>query len=200
MQSLNDLLQNADFSYMSHGTFREDYGHFYGPVNRIIDRRDLWHYLSDVFEGVWYTVDREPLTTNRFPGLTAYERNMKTIIELARQDSTSVILMTEPFLMKRVMSEEELSVVEMIQVEAINDTMVWSSETLVNGMDQYNDLLRSLALREHLPLIDLEMKVPKSLVYFRDEVHYQDTTFSLIAPFVAQKLFESVSSKGLLDH
>jgi hypothetical protein len=200
MQSLNDLLQNADFSYMSHGTFREDYGHFYGPVNRIINRRDLWHYLSDVFEGVWYAVERKPLTTDRFPGLTAYERNVKTIIELARHDSTKVILMTEPCLMKKGMSEEELSVVEMIQVEAINDTMVWSSETVVNGMEQYNDLLRSIARQEHLPLIDLEEEVPKSLVFFRDEVHYQDTTFSLIAPVVAQHLFESISSKDLLDH
>lgn len=195
MQSINDLLQNADFAYMSHGNFREDYGHFYGPVNRIIARRSLWRYLGDVFDGIWYATPRKPLTTDRFPGLAAYRRNITTIIELAKHDSTTVILMTEPCLMKRIMPEEELSAVAMINVEAINDTMVWTSETIVNGMEQYNDLMRTIAIEKRLPLIDLEKEVPKSLVYFRDEVHYQDTTFCLIAPFVAE-MFESIHSEG----
>lgn len=109
---------------------------------------------------------------------------------MARHDSTKVILMTEPYLMKRKMSEEEHSVIGMIKVEAINDEVVWSSETLVNGMEHYNNTLRSIAITYNLPLIDLEKEVPKSLIYFRDEVHYQDTTFSIVAPFVAHKLLE----------
>lgn len=197
MQSINDLLQNADFSYMSHGAFREDYGHFYGPVTRIIERRSLLHYLRDVFSGVWYAAPRRTLTTDHFPGLKAYERNIRTIVELAKHDSTTVILMTEPNLMKRKMSEEELSAIGMIRVEAINDTMVWSSETLVNGMEQYNNALHTIALEDNLPLIDLNKEVPKSLLCFRDEVHYQDTTFSIIAPFVARRLFEFLSSEGI---
>jgi hypothetical protein len=200
MQSINDLLQNADFSYMSHGEFREDYGHFYGPVNRIIDRRSLWRYLGDVFRGVWYTAPRRSLTTDRFPGLRAYERNIRTIVELAKRDSTAVILMTEPSLMKRDMSAEELSAVGMLKVEAINDTIVWSKETVVNGMEQYNDALRAIATGENLPFIDLDKEIPKSLLYFRDEVHYRDTTFSLIAPFVAKKLFGFLSSKGVAQN
>lgn len=196
MQSLNDLLQNADFSYMSHGAFREDYGHFYGPVNRIINRRSLWHYLRDVFSGLWYAAPRKPITTDFFPGLKPYERNIRTIIELARFDGTKVILMTEPYLMKRNLSEEELSAIRMIQVEAINDTMVWTSKTLLSGMEQYNNTLRRIAQEENLPLIELDKEVPKTLFYFRDEVHYQDTTFSLIAPFIADKLFEYLSLDG----
>ena len=197
MQSINDLLQNADFSYMSHGAFREDYGHFYGPVNRVIDRRSLWHYLRDVVSGLWYAAPRKPLSTDRFPAVKAYERNIRTIVELAKHDSTRVILMTEPYLVKRNMSEAELSAIGMLRVEAINDTIVWSSETLINGLEQYNNALRTIANQESLLLIDLEKVVPKSLLYFRDEVHYRDTTFSLIAPFVAGKLFEYFSSKGV---
>ena len=197
MLSINDLLQNADFSYMSHGAFREDYGHFYGPVNRIIDRRSLWHYLRDVFKGVWYAAPRRALTTNHFAGLKVFERNIRTIVELAKHDSTAVILMTEPYLMKRNMSEEELSAIGMIRVEAINDTLVWSGETLVNGMEQYNNALRTIAREDNLPLIDLDNEIPKSLMYFRDEVHYRDTTFSIIAPFVAHRLSEFLSSEGI---
>ncbi len=188
MQSVNDLLHNADFSYFSHGSFREDYGHFYGPVNRIIDRRSLWRYLSDVLKDSWYAKPRTPVTTDVFPGLAAYDRNIRTLIELARHDSTQVVLMSEPFLLKEQMSPEELSVVAMLKVEAINDTLVWSPQTVINGMQQYNARLAEIAESEHVGFIDLEKVIPKTLTFFRDEVHYKDTTFSVIAPYVAQKI------------
>jgi len=196
MESVNDLLQNADFSYFSHGVFREDYGHFYGPVNRIIDRRSLWRYLRDVVSGLWYAKSRRVINTDTFPGLAAYRRNINTIIELAGHDSARVVLMTEPYLNKRVMSPEELSAVGMLRAEAINDSLVWSSETMLNGLEQYNDALRSLVDHDHVLLIDLEKEVPKSLTYFRDEVHYRDTTYGIIASFVAKKLHEYLANNG----
>ena len=188
MQAVNDLLQNADFSYFSHGPFRDDYGHFYGPVNRIVNRRSLWNYLQDIVRGLWYAPPRKDVTTDHFVGLKAYERNMNTLAELASCDGTTVVFVTEPFLVKREMSAEEQSVIGMTRVEAVNDTMGWTTETVFNGMMQYNEALRRLAAERKLPLIDLEREIPKSLVYFRDEVHYRDTTFSVIAPFVAKNL------------
>ena len=113
---------------------------------------------------------------------------------MAKHDSTGVILMTEPCLAKSDMSEAERFAINMLKVEAINDTIIWSGETLVRGMEQYNDAIRRIAKEEGLPLIDLEKEVPKSLTYFRDEVHYTDTTFSLIAPFIAGKLAEYLSA------
>jgi hypothetical protein len=193
MGSVNDLLQNADFSYFSRGRFREDYGHFYGPVARIIDRRALWHYIRDVVGGLWYARSRRVITTGTFPGLPAYRRNISTLIEMARHDSTRVVLMTEPSLFKPVMSEEELAAVGMLRAEAINDSLVWSSETARNGMEQYNNSLKEIAGRNNMPVIDLEKEVPKSLLFFRDEVHYRDTAFPLIARVVAARLHEILS-------
>jgi GDSL-like lipase/acylhydrolase family protein len=196
MESVNDLLQNADFSYFSRGRFREDYGHFYGPVNRIIDRRSLWVYLRDVIGRLWYARPRRVITTGTFPGLTSYRRNIGTLVEMARHDSSRVVLMTEPSLFKPVMSDEELAAVGMLRAEAINDSLVWSSETARSGMEQYNNTLKEIAERNNLLLIDLEKEVPKSLLYFRDEVHYRDTTFPLIARFVAARLHEILGSRG----
>ncbi|MGB2867799.1 MAG: SGNH/GDSL hydrolase family protein [Bacteroidota bacterium] len=194
MQSVNDLLQNADFSYFSHGSFREDYGHFYGPVNRIVNRRSLWNYLQDVVRGLWYAPPRKDVTMDYFVGLKAYERNMNTLAELAGHDSTMVVFMTEPSLLKRDMSPEEQGVIGMTRVEAVNDTMGWTSQTVFNGMVQYNEALRRIAAQRKVPLIDLEKEIPKSLVYFRDEVHYRDTTFSVMVPFIAKNLASVVKS------
>jgi hypothetical protein len=188
MQSVNDLLHNADFSYFSRGSFRDDYGHFYGPVNRIIDRRSLWRYLSDEISGLWYYKPRKTVTTSTFRGLLTYIKNITTIIELAKLDDTKVILMTEPSLFKKNMSPSEISAVLMLKVEAINDTMVWSIETVTEGMSQYNDAIKKIAKEQNLYLIDLDKYVPKELKYFHDEVHYNDITFPIVAELVAKEL------------
>ena len=49
-------------------------------------------------------------------------------------------------------------------------------------------ILKRIAKEEGLQLIDLDAAVPKSLTYFRDEVHYQDTTYALVADVVADAL------------
>ncbi len=67
-------------------------------------------------------------------------------------------------------------------------TLVWSPQTLLNGMEQYNGTVREIARRNKLPYVDLAGAIPKSLTFFRDEVHYRDTTFSLIAPIVAKRV------------
>ncbi len=115
-------------------------------------------------------------------------RNIRTIVELARHDSTRVILMTEPCLAKEHLSPEETKAIRMLWTEALNDSIMWSSETLTNGMAQYNDALKRIAKEEGLQLIDLDAAIPKSLSYFRDEVHYQDTTFAIVAGVVADAL------------
>lgn len=197
MQSVNDLLHNADFSYFSRGNFRNDYGHFYGPLNRIIDRRSLWRYISDIISGLWYSKPRRIITTDDFPGLEAYKRNINNIIEMAKHDSTEVVLLSEPHLFKKNMTNEEINSIGMLKIEAINDTMVWSIETALNGMIQYNDALKSIAKEKNLPFIDLEKEIPKTLTFFYDEVHYQDTTFSIIAPFIAKELYKILSAKNI---
>ena len=193
MQSVNDLLHNADFSYFSKGKFRDDYGHFYGPVNRVIDRRSLWKYLSDIVGDLWYAKPRKEIVTGNFPGISAYKRNINTIIELANHDSTKVILMSEPHLLKDEMTEEELSAVLMLKLEAINDSVVWNYKTVLNGMEQYNNSLKDIANENDLFFIDLDNKIPKSLIFFHDEVHYQDTTYPIIASYIAEELNKILS-------
>lgn len=188
MQSVNDLLHNADFSVFSHDSFREDYGHFYGPVNRIIHHGSLLDKMNSIVAGLWYAYPKEVITTDIFPGIVSYERNLNTIIELAKHDSTKIILMTEPSIYKSVMSADEISVLVMVKVEAINEYKVWSIQTAKNGMQQYNATMKMIATDHNLPLIDLDSLIPKSVTFFRDDVHYKDTTFSMIAPFIAHEI------------
>jgi lysophospholipase L1-like esterase len=191
MQSINDLLNNADFSYFSAGEFRRDYGHFRGPVSRMLDKEGLLTYIVRITRGLWYATERSVLETEIFAGLESYETNLRTIIELARNDSTAVILMSEPSLFRESNTPEELEALYMLNKEAIGKDKRWGLRTALSGMRQYNGVMKRLAREQNLLFIDLDAAVPKSLDYFTDDVHYRDRTFDLVADSVSARLRES---------
>lgn len=187
MHAINDLLQNADHSYLSHGAFREDYGHFYGPVTRMVLNKG---FIGDVFGSMrlWYAAPRETIEAHDFPGLVPFRRNFSTLIDLAQKDGTPIALMTQPTLLKDTMSAEEQKVLHMVAVETYGPTKKWSYATAARGMKAYNDCTRSLAKARGVTLIDLAQAVPQTLDYFWDDVHYSEKTYTLIAEFVAGEL------------
>jgi lysophospholipase L1-like esterase len=187
MHAINDLLQNADHSYLSHGAFREDYGHFYGPVTRMILNKG---FLADIFGSIrlWYAPSRETVETRDFPGLVPFRRNFSTLIDLAQKDGTAIALMTQPTLLKENMSAEEQKVLHMVAVETYGPAKKWSHATAARGMKSYNDCTRDLAKARGVPLLDLAQAVPQTLEYFWDDVHYSEKTYAVIAGFVAGEL------------
>ena len=188
MDGINDLLQNADFSYFSTGTFREDYGHFWGPETRLVSQPTLASAAVQSWRLFWYYSRREVIDSDNFPGLAPFRRNLKTLIDMARVDGTEVILLTQPFLMKDNMNDPERAALTMVNREAVGAKKKWSVKTAKSGMEQYNQAVREIAKRENVRLLDLEKVVPKTLEYLRDDVHYTDKTFIIISEYVAEML------------
>jgi GDSL-like Lipase/Acylhydrolase family len=188
MHGINDLLQNADFSYFSRGPFREDYGHFYGPLKNLIGRRGFLDTFSEMLRDFWYAKPRQIVDQTDFPGLVPFQRNIDGLIDLAEADDVQVILMTQPYLLKESFSAEEKAVFHMVNTEAIGKDKRWSVATALRGMKAYNDALREVARKRNVPLIDLEPRVPKTLEFFTDEVHYRKKAFEIIGSFVAAEL------------
>lgn len=191
MENINDLLHNADFSWLSNGEFRDDYGNFLGPLTRLIKFGGFSEYFLKTINGLWYQDKPIEIEANEFPGLKAFERNLNTIITLAREDDTKVILMTQPNLYKDTMSVEEISSLGMIHGEAAGNGKKWAYSTGRNGMRLYNDKIREIAnTNDAVDLIDLELQVPKTLDYFYDDVHYTSEAYDIIAPYIAEKIKE----------
>ena len=187
MHAINDLLHNADESYFSHNAFREDYGHFYGPVNRLISTKN---YIQQTLDKVrfWYHKPRQEIVTDTFPGLVPFKRYLNTLIDLAQLDGTRVVLMTQPFLIKADMPPEEKRRLKMLNVETYGPNTRWSHLTALNGMQQYNQATVDVARERGVALIDLEKAVPKTLDYFYDDVHYTEKAYDVIARFIADEL------------
>ena len=194
MENINDMLHNADFSWLSNGEFRDDYGNFLGPLTRLIKFGNFSEFLLKSINGLWYQDKPIEIETNEFPGLKAFARNLNTIITLAREDDTKVILMTQPNLYKDTMSVEEISSLGMIHGEAIGNGKKWTFTTGRNGMRLYNDKIREIASsNEGVYLIDLEVIVPKTSEYFIDDVHYNSKTHDLISPYISKELMKILS-------
>jgi hypothetical protein len=189
MENINDLLHNADFSWLSNGTYRNDYGNFLGPLTRIVKYGSFAEFSVKTLKGLWYAKKPSVITSDKFPGIKAFERNLKTLIYLANEDGTTVILMTQPNLYKDSMSVEEAFSLEMLNTEAIGNGVKWSYKTAKNGFVQYNNKIRELAAtNENVYLIDLESIVPKNPEYFYDDVHYRAKTYDLISEYISTEI------------
>jgi lysophospholipase L1-like esterase len=188
MQSVNDMLVNADFSYISHGEFRPDYGHFYGPVNRLIDRKGLIEFFVDLTAGLWNYERREEVTTTEFPGLASFERNVRTLIDLTALDGTSLVLMSEPHLFREGLSDAERKSLHLLNYQSVGPKKLWTVQTAQAGMDAYNGKLQQLAMEHGLVFLDLDKDIPKTFEHFYDEVHYRPGSFDLVASSVAKRL------------
>lgn len=188
MHAINDILHNADFSYFSHNDFRRDYGHFYGPVTRIMYRESLSGFLFRMTKGLWYHKPREIVDQHGFPGLNSFRNHLTALIDLAERDGTQVILMTQPSLYKENMDEQELAALYMLNNEAIGPTKKWNAKTALSAFQQYNAVIRELGDMQSVQIIDLDKSIPKTLEYFSDDVHYTYPTFDRIAASIADSV------------
>jgi hypothetical protein len=191
MHNINDFLQNADFSYFSKAPFREDYGHFYGPSANIFEQYGLFGKYWTNLRHFWYYKPRVYFDQDTFPGLKPFTANIKTLIELARLDSTKVVLLSQPNIFSEIMDEETKRACTMVNREAVGKEKQWGFRTAFIGMKQYNERIKEIAEKENVYFIDLERYVPKSLLYFFDDVHYNDTTFTIIGKTLSQEIARS---------
>ena len=211
---INDLYRSFSPSQWAWGEFQGDYSHFYGPISRIV----LGHaerlkpkplvrleslLLNGVLEhGPFYSDLRantppvEYVEVRNFPSLASFRRNMLGIVEAVKSDNTRLVFATQPFLYRNDLSVDERDVLYF----AANFCLVAEDQTanmqsMIRGMNLFNDAIRAIADEHRVPLMDLEARIPKSLQYFLDDVHYTEAGNTL----VAESFFEYLSTNELLD-
>ncbi|MDM7925583.1 MAG: SGNH/GDSL hydrolase family protein [bacterium] len=185
METINDLLVNADFSYFSGGPFRSDYGHFFGPLAGRVLHRNLPAAVLGDLRRLWYLKKRGIVETDSFPGAVSFRNNLESLIDLAEKNGTRVALMTQPYLFHEDMTPAEEKALYMVRMEAVGPDRQWSAATAARGFRRYREALIGVAESKGVPWLDLEAAVPKTLEYFKDDVHYRDPAYDLVADAVA---------------
>jgi len=69
-----------------------------------------------------------------------------------------------------------------------------SPEEFVQSYQEFNDIIREVAKQSNIPLIDLELLVPKSKEYIYDPVHLNDEGSKYVANIISNQIIKIISS------
>ena len=131
----------------------------------------------------------------RLPDLDAarseYRRNIDRIIDLARERSIRVILLTQPTMWKTDLPERLSSLlwfggVGDFQKERGNP--YYSIEALERGMRDYNDTLLAVCRERQVECVDLAASLPKDTTVFYDDAHFNESGARKTAAILADYL------------
>ncbi|MBN1186254.1 MAG: SGNH/GDSL hydrolase family protein [Bacteroidales bacterium] len=211
---INDLYRSFASEKFTVGDFQSDYSHFWGPMASMVlqhfDRKgtlepliNIKLYMIDFFNVILYSDLRvfdnipelESIDVYDFPSLGAFTRNMKAFVEIMKNDDVKLVLATQPFLYREGLDEEELKSLWLSKMNCAVNKAYPNVRSMERGMNLFNAATKMVAEQHQVPLIDLEMKVPKTKQYFLDDCHYTAEGNAL----VAQTVFEFLIEYHLLD-
>ena len=120
--------------------------------------------------------------------LEDYERNLNRLIEITHGKNASVLFATQPYLWKENMSEKEDHSLWMTTDFNGN---YYTTDVMISSIEEFNSrLLDACAENRDVFCIDLEKKVPRSLDYFYDDMHFNEKG----AEFVAEQFADYIKN------
>lgn len=204
---INDLYRSFSPPRLARGEYRADYSHFYGPISRVVlghEKRSkplpflhgeslllkrirslvpLYSDLKKVDTSIDYVEVRD------FPSLTPFTRNMRELVRVTESDGVRLVFATQPFLYRNDLSEDEQEKLIFAKNFCVNrQRQAPNLESMATGLGRFNDAVREIADEHGVPLLDLEAKIPKTLEYFVDDVHYTAAGNALVAESIAEFL------------
>ena len=203
---INDLYRSFSPREFAYGPYKDDYSHYYGPLKGMIDAYYLkkdsiqlrsLSFLSRALQDLWFSdFQRERgetfarIPVKEWKSLPAFERNMSNFASIVKSKNISLIMASQPFLYRKDLTEREKKTIWIDRTFMAEDRKIPDFESLVNGMNAFNETSRKIANNYGIPFIDLEKLVPKTLDYLYDDVHYTEKGNRLIGEALAQFIVE----------
>ena len=117
--------------------------------------------------------------------LTAYRQRVQTLVDLCVQQQMLPVLITQPTIMGAGRDSATGVSLENFKVtEKVNGKLFWRS------LEKYNDVVRSVAAQNGIPLIDLANVMPKSSLYFYDLVHFTNEGCEEVGRILSEELLD----------
>jgi lysophospholipase L1-like esterase len=148
------------------------------------------YFQSALDKGKDIPIKPDPQTPISSEALADYESNLISLFSLASAHGITPIFTTQPSLWKPTMTADE-EAVDWSRLGVIGDrTPAYrlSSAEVARNMDALNQRLMSVCNERGWRCIDLASKIPRSLDYFYDSVHFNEAGAEFVAKEVAQFL------------
>ncbi len=203
MHGINDLSRSFSPSQLAVGPYNRLWTHFYGPsINAAKPPTFMKHFLGKYYFA-WYSQLRmleRDIPLERYVSINEFSRHLSVLVDIIRQDSIDVILMTQPSLYKNEMNSDELSVLWFGRSYCNSkknrlQSVYSSARSLRAAMNDYNGRIRKIAMDKNVHLIDLEPQIPKDRSNFVDDIHYTVKS----SHQVAQIITKNITDANLVD-
>ena len=135
----------------------------------------------------------EPASRNPDP-LPRFANGVHSVISLAHQNNTPVLLLGQPVLWKEKMNEAEDSVRWFRHYEG-QEAYQASGAWMYHEMQRFNDAQRKAAAETGSCFVNLDEVVPKSLDVYYDDCHYTDAGSIKVAEAVFPAVIECLHRK-----
>jgi lysophospholipase L1-like esterase len=175
------------------------------PRERAI-RRALNHALPDFYvsaramRAAGRPVDTPPPMDE---ALAEFERNLSLTIDRLQANGTVPILITQPALWRDDLSEEERDALWLGSADGwppnAEGGPYYTVRVMAQLLDRYNGLLRDLARRRNLEVIDLATLMRPGLDTCYDDVHFNEAGSARVAEILAERLIATAAVEGLSD-
>lgn len=215
MQGINDLTSSCSPEGYSLGGYQPDYSHLFGSVSNIIFSyyrnkpiiginsiaieafiRFASHNLYSDIIFAYKNKFPEKLRTkrismNKFPSISSYKRNLVYMVKLTKYDNVKLVLANQPYLYNKNMDERIWFAQRTCSTKDTHPDL----ESLIFGINLFNTATSVIAKEYNIPFIDFASKVPKTLEYFSDDVHFTQKGNQQ----VADMLYEFIVENHIID-
>jgi lysophospholipase L1-like esterase len=120
--------------------------------------------------------------------LDEYERDVTSLASVARAHGIAVLFVSQPMLWHPGMSPQERAVCWLLRTERNGRVYQVSPETAAATMSLFNRRLREVCIRQSLPFLDLADRLPTSLEFFYDDVHFNEKGADRVADELTRAL------------
>ena len=122
--------------------------------------------------------------------LEDYEKSLDRVIELSKEKNSTIMFMTQPSLYKMDMTAEEDASLWMTY--DFGD-IYYPTETMIYAMEEFNNRLIKVCKNiKDIFCIDLEKKVPKTLDYTYDDMHFNENGARFVADEISSYMKENI--------
>lgn len=144
-------------------------------VNRLVPSNIRYSLLNSVSIGT-IDIQQDPSI-----GLRTYERNVQHIIDLCKCNGINVILSTYAHFLYDDVRDEPLH------------------QLYGRIVEQENEIMRGLAKKNDLPLVDNAVLIPRDERFFVDSIHFTPEGMKMIALNIAEVLIPGIESRRNCD-
>lgn len=121
--------------------------------------------------------------------LIPYARRLQELIDVSREHAIEPVFMTQPIIYGEVIDPVSGADLGKVDIGGVNGKVSWEI------MKLYNEVLKQVAAKNQVPLIDLATEMPKSSRYFYDTAHFTNEGCQIVAQIVEPHLGSFLAKK-----